>query len=191
MLTALCGQEHFHEKEYLVTVDREVTAQFIRQMSEGVPILDTVTRKCMVEKTGKYSFRIVRPQGFKQIDQKNVRLFRLQSPNTKRVRIMNLTLDGLKPGEFREIRPEEWQELTQMLKNSSNETIIGGHYGNNPAADEKELVKKLNKAAKAYYQEDRDIMDNREYDDLYDQLIKDGAGNRNRSCRQPHSKRRV
>ena len=85
---------------------------------------------------------------------------------------MNLTLDGLKPGEFREIRPEEWQELTQMLKNSSNETITGGQY-ETALQQMKELVKKLNKAAKAYYQEDREIMDNREYiDALYDQLVK-------------------
>ena len=47
---------NFHEKEYLVTVDREVTAPFIRHMSEGVPILDTVTRKCVVEKNRKIQF---------------------------------------------------------------------------------------------------------------------------------------
>ena len=100
MLTALCGQENLHEKEYLVTVDREVTAQFIRQMSEGVPILDTVTRKCIVEKTGKYSFRIVLTQGLNRQIRRMCAYFGYKVRTLKRVRIVNLTLDGLKPGEL-------------------------------------------------------------------------------------------
>ena len=95
---------NFHEKEYLVTVDREVTAPFIRHMSEGVPILDTVTRKCVVEKTGKYSFRIVLTQGLNRQIRRMCSYFGYKVRTLKRVRIMNLTLDGLKPGEFREIR---------------------------------------------------------------------------------------
>lgn len=162
---------NFHEKEYLVTVDREVTAPFIRHMSEGVPILDTVTRKCVVEKTGKYSFRIILTQGLNRQIRRMCSYFGYKVRTLKRVRIMNLTLDGLKPGEFREIRPEEWQELTQMLKihqmKQLQEVIM-----ETALQQMKELVKKLNKAAKAYYQEDREIMDNREYDALYDQLVK-------------------
>ena len=154
---------NFHEKEYLVTVDREVTAPFIRHMSEGVPILDTVTRKCVVEKTGKYSFRIILTQGLNRQIRRMCSYFGYKVRTLKRVRIMNLTLDGLKPGEFREIRPEEWQELTQMLKNSSNETITGGHYGNSPAADERagKKIKQGGKSLPEGYQEDREIMDNR------------------------------
>ena len=181
---------NFHEKEYLVTVDREVTAPFIRHMSEGVPILDTVTRKCVVEKTGKYSFRIILTQGLNRQIRRMCSYFGYKVRTLKRVRIMNLTLDGLKPGEFREIRPEEWQELTQMLKNSSNETITGGHYGNSPAADER--------AGKKMKQGGKSLLSGRQGDHGQQGVRrsvrpagKNGAGNRNCSGRQPHRKRRV
>ena len=76
-------------------------------MSEGVPILDTVTRKCVVEKAGKYSFRIVLTQGLNRQIRRMCAYFGYKVRTLKRVRIMNLTLDGLKPGEFRGDPAEE------------------------------------------------------------------------------------
>lgn len=76
---------------------------------------------------------------------------------------MNLTLDGLKCGAYREIRRDEWSELKELIRNSSSETITetGGHRETAEVTRMKELVQKLNEAAKAYYQEDREIMSNR------------------------------
>ena len=102
---------NYHEKEYLVTVDRPVTAEFLERMAAGVPILDTVTRPCVVEKTGRKSFRIILTQGLNRQIRRMCEYFGYQVEGLKRVRIMNLTLNGLKPGEYREIRPGERAEL--------------------------------------------------------------------------------
>ena len=165
---------NYHEKEYLVTVNKEITEDFLKGMRGGVPILDTVTRPCTVKKTGRRSFQIILTQGLNRQIRRMCEYFGYQVQTLKRVRIMNLTLDGLDPGEYRDIRrAEEWKELEkqdpefiqrndQRDRRTSMETAAVNQM--------KELVKKLNEAAKAYYQEDREIMSNREYDALYDQL---------------------
>ena len=84
---------------------------------------------------------------------------------------MNLTLDGLRPGEYRDIRPEEWKELQKRIEHSSNETVTGGRYGYSPAADERS-GKKAERGGKSVLSGRREIMDNREYDELYDRLEK-------------------
>ena len=132
---------NYHEKEYLVTVDRPITEDILRKMSCGVPILDTVTRPCRIERTGKRSFRIILTQGLNRQIRRMCEYFGYQVKELKRIRIMNLTLDGLKPGEYREIRPEEFRELKNRIRYSSNETVTGGHYGYSPAADERPCKK--------------------------------------------------
>lgn len=106
---------NFHEKEYLVTVDREVTEEFLTAMSRGVPILDTVTRVCQLERTGRKSFRIVLTQGLNRQIRRMCGYFGYRVATLKRIRIMNIRLDGLRPGEYREISREERQQLEKLL----------------------------------------------------------------------------
>lgn len=110
-----------HEKEYLVTVDRPVNEIFLKGMRSGVPILDTITRKCRVEQTGKKSFRIVLTQGLNRQIRRMCEYFGYRVISLKRIRILNLTLGSLKPGEWREITPVERRELERILNGGSNE----------------------------------------------------------------------
>ena len=88
----------------------------------------------------------------------------------KRVRIMNLYIDGLEEGKYREIRPEERKELEEMLSSEKSEKRTGGSHERIIHKKMKELGEKLREASRAYYQEDREIMSNVEYDALYDTL---------------------
>ena len=88
-----------HEKEYLVTVDKPVTDDFIRKMSCGVPILGTVTRKCYVEKTGEKSFRIILTQGLNRQIRRMCEYLGYRVKRLKRVRVMNLELGSLPAGQ--------------------------------------------------------------------------------------------
>ena len=110
-----------HEKEYLVTVDRPVNEIFLKGMRSGVPILDTITRKCRVEQTGKKSFRIVLTQGLNRQIRRMCEYFGYRVISLKRIRILNLTLGSLKPGEWRAITPVERRELERILNGGSNE----------------------------------------------------------------------
>lgn len=130
---------NYHEKEYQVTVDREITADFVRKMSEGIPILDTVTRPCTVEKTGRKSFRIILTQGLNRQIRRMCEYLGYEVESLKRVRIMNLTLNGLSAGEYRSINKEEWQELNRRLEGSYSQpgTETGGKHGNSRKSDKR------------------------------------------------------
>lgn len=104
-----------HEKEYLVTIDKEVTEDFLRQMTSGVPILDTVTRPCRAKRTGKNSFRIVLTQGLNRQIRRMCEYLGCRVVTLKRIRVMNIRLDGLKAGQYRELTEEEKRKLYQML----------------------------------------------------------------------------
>ena len=119
---------NYHEKEYQVTVNKPVTEEFIRGMSGGVPILDTVTRPCKVTKTGKNSFCIILTQGLNRQIRRMCEYFGYKVVTLKRVRIMNLHLDGLEEGKYREIRPEERKELEEMLSSEKSEKRTGGSH---------------------------------------------------------------
>lgn len=161
---------NYHEKEYLVTVNRPVTPEFIREMSHGVPILDTVTRPCTVTKTGKNSFRIILTQGLNRQIRRMCEYFGYRVVTLKRVRIMNLNIDGIEEGEYREITPAERKKLEEMLSSGRSQQETGGRHERSSYQKMKELGAKLREASKAYYQEDREIMPNVEYDALYDKL---------------------
>ncbi len=113
-----------HEKEYKVTVDKAVTPEFIEKMGAGVPILDTVTRPCQVEQIGKYKFRIILTQGLNRQIRRMCEYFGYKVTRLERVRVMNIELGNLKPGEYRNVTEEELQELYELIKDSSNETVI-------------------------------------------------------------------
>jgi len=100
-----------HEKEYEVNIDKPVTPEFVRRMSEGVPILGTVTRKCVTERTGKRSFRIILTQGLNRQIRRMCDYLGYKVIRLKRIRIMEYTLDGLKPGEYEAVPlPDRLQE---------------------------------------------------------------------------------
>lgn len=115
---------NMHEKEYIVTVNKPVTPEFIRKMADGVPILDTVTRKCKVEAIGKYKFRIILTQGLNRQIRRMCEALGYKVTVLKRIRVMNITLGNLRPGEYREVTEEEIAELYEQIKDSSNETVI-------------------------------------------------------------------
>ena len=105
-----------HEKEYKVTVDKEITEQFIKKVSEGVPILDTVTRPCTVKKIGKYTFSIILTQGLNRQIRRMCAAFGYEVKDLVRIRIMNIRLGSLKEGAYRKLTDEELEELYEMLK---------------------------------------------------------------------------
>ena len=109
-----------HEKEYKVTVDKPVTDEFLKEMAGGVPILDTVTRPCQVEKLGKYKFKIILTQGYNRQIRRMCEYFGYRVEELQRVRIMNIRLGDLKRGEYRELTEEELAELKGMLRDSTN-----------------------------------------------------------------------
>lgn len=112
-----------HEKEYLVTVNKTVTDSFLNGLAEGVPVLDTMTRKCKVERTGKRSFRIVLTQGLNRQIRRMCEYFDYRVVSLKRVRIMNIHLGDLPSGAYRSVTTQELERLEQMLAGSSNDTV--------------------------------------------------------------------
>jgi 23S rRNA pseudouridine2604 synthase len=108
-----------HEKEYLVTVDKSITETFIRRMGNGIPILETVTKKCFVEQTGKFQFRIILTQGMNRQIRKMCSFLEYEVKSLRRFRIMNITLEGLKEGSWREFTKQEIETVEKLISNSS------------------------------------------------------------------------
>lgn len=107
-----------HEKEYIVTVDKPITQDFIDKMGNGVPILDTITNKCMVEQLNKYSFKIILTQGLNRQIRRMCEYFDYNVTALKRVRIMNILLDT-PVGEWRYLTQQEFERLSELIGYSS------------------------------------------------------------------------
>ena len=107
-----------HEKEYIVTVDRPITDRFIQRMGNGVPILDTITRKCKVEQISKYIFRIVLTQGLNRQIRRMCEYLGYEVTALKRTRIINITLD-IPVGRYRVLTDAEIKVLNQLIEPSS------------------------------------------------------------------------
>ncbi|BDD01595.1 23S rRNA pseudouridine(2604) synthase RluF [Persicobacter psychrovividus] len=107
-----------HEKEYIVTVDKPITDDFIRSMSNGIPILDTVTRKCKVTKITKFKFKIILTQGLNRQIRRMCEYLDFNVIKLKRIRIMNIELD-IPVGKWRDITPAELQEINRLVSDSS------------------------------------------------------------------------
>ncbi|MEL6143416.1 MAG: pseudouridine synthase [Bacteroidota bacterium] len=110
--------EHAHEKEYLVTVDRSITATFLRRMSSGVPILGTITKRCQVEKLADNRFRIILTQGLNRQIRRMCEFLGYKVVALKRVRIMHIKLAGLAAGKWRMLSPKELDTLLKALSPS-------------------------------------------------------------------------
>ena len=109
-----------HEKEYIVTVNKPVTEEFVEKMGSGVPILDTVTKPCFVEQIHKKQFRIILTQGLNRQIRRMCEFLEYRVVELKRVRIMNLKLDT-KVGRYRDLTKKEMTELRKLLADSSKD----------------------------------------------------------------------
>jgi len=108
-----------HEKEYVVTVNRKITPQFIEKMSQGIPILGTITKKCKVEKLTNFTFKIILTQGLNRQIRRMCEYLDYEVTKLKRARIMNVNLNGLETGQWRELTNEEMKKINKMVSVSS------------------------------------------------------------------------
>jgi 23S rRNA pseudouridine2604 synthase len=107
-----------HEKEYIVTVNKQITDRFIQKMSNGVPILDTVTRKCKVEQISKFVFKIILTQGLNRQIRRMCEYLDYEVTALKRTRIINISLD-VHVGRYRELTDDEIKQLNKLIEPSS------------------------------------------------------------------------
>lgn len=106
-----------HEKEYIVTVDKPISQTFVKRMQNGVPILDTITKKCFVEKINRNTFRIILTQGLNRQIRRMCEYLNYEVTSLKRVRIMNIKLDT-ELGTYRELTSSELSEIQTLLAHS-------------------------------------------------------------------------
>ncbi len=107
-----------HEKEYLVTVDKPISQTFIERMSQGIPILDTVTKPCKVKRVNSKQFKIILTQGLNRQIRRMCEYLNYDVTALQRIRIMNIKLDT-PAGEYRELSKEEISDLKALISNSS------------------------------------------------------------------------
>jgi 23S rRNA pseudouridine2604 synthase len=108
-----------HEKEYVVVVDKVITQEFLDGMSNGVPILEQITKKCKVSKVDPRCFNIVLTQGLNRQIRRMTEHFGYEVKKLRRVRIMNIELGNLQKGEYRDLTEKEFTELNELIEDSS------------------------------------------------------------------------
>ena len=108
-----------HEKEYIVTVDKPISNEFIQKMSNGIRILDKITKKCFVKQEGKNRFRIILTQGLNRQIRRMCQALGFTVITLKRTRIMNITLHNLAIGKWRYFTPEEIKAIDTLVSGSS------------------------------------------------------------------------
>jgi len=106
-----------HEKEYIVTVNKPVTTEFVEKMANGIPILDTITRKCVVEQIHKNQFRIILTQGLNRQIRRMCEYIDYRVVKLKRIRIMNIELN-VGVGKYRDLTKKEMVELQNLIADS-------------------------------------------------------------------------
>ena len=123
IVNGILKASNFHEKEYIVTVDKEITGEFIEAMSSGVTILDGVkTRPCEVKKTKKHEFNIVLTQGLNRQIRRMCKALGYNVTKLQRVRVMNVELGTLGKGKYRNLTDKEVKELLDQIKDSNGDT---------------------------------------------------------------------
>jgi 23S rRNA pseudouridine2604 synthase len=108
-----------HEKEYIVTVEKPITDDFIKKMSNGIPILGTITKKCYVAKKSKFVFKIVLVQGLNRQIRRMCEYLGYKVISLQRTRIMNIRLEGIAPGKWRYFSAKEVKTLNKLIADSS------------------------------------------------------------------------
>ena len=106
-----------HQKEYIVRVDKPITKDFIQRMSNGVPILDTITKKCYVNKISNFEFKIILTQGLNRQIRRMCEVLKYKVKKLKRIRIMNIHLN-VDLGKWRNLEKKELNELNRLCKES-------------------------------------------------------------------------
>ena len=108
-----------HEKEYIVTVNKTITTEFLKKMGNGVPVLDTITAKCSITKESEYIFKITLTQGLNRQIRRMCEYLNYEVTKLKRTRIMNISLSNIPLGKWRNITREELAEIMKMVAQSS------------------------------------------------------------------------
>jgi len=107
-----------HEKEYVVSVDKPITKEFINAMENGIPILGTMTKQCKVKKIGKCTFNIILTQGLNRQIRRMCEYLGFKVTSLKRIRIMNVSLSNLPTGKWRYLSSEEMSTIINLTKDS-------------------------------------------------------------------------
>ncbi len=130
-----------HEKEYEVEVNKNITLEFLKGMAAGVYLeeLDVTTKKCKISKIEARKFKIIITQGYNRQIRRMCEAFGYRVVSLKRTRIMNIELGNLKEGAYREVTDEELKQLSELIKNSSNTTVIKEKYCGNKNSKTKRI----------------------------------------------------
>lgn len=134
-----------HQKEYVVTVDKKITDEFISKMSNGIPILGTITQKCKVQKITDFIFQITLTQGLNRQIRRMCEYLDYEVIKLKRSRIMNVSLGNLKPGDWRELTQDEMKQINKMISTSSKTEEASKILKNKPKQATKNNKKESNK----------------------------------------------
>ena len=119
-----------HEKEYIVTVNKPITPEFLKKMSNGVPVLDTITAKCLITKESEYVFKIILTQGLNRQIRRMCEYLNYEVTKLKRTRIMNISLSNIPLGNWRNLTREELAEIMKMVAQSSKTEEASSNFSN-------------------------------------------------------------
>lgn len=108
-----------HEKEYLVTVDKIITNEFITKMGSGVKILGTITKECIVERQGKFMFKIILTEGMNRQIRRMTEALGYKVMKLERIRIMNINISKLRMGQWRDLTTKELTQLNKLIVDST------------------------------------------------------------------------
>ncbi len=120
IVNKISKSSNVHEKEYVVRVNKPITGEFVKNMQDGVKILDRVTRPCKVYQENKDTFRIILTQGLNRQIRRMCEALGYRVLELKRIRVMNIRLGRLKTGTYRNVTKKEREELLDMIKDSKN-----------------------------------------------------------------------
>lgn len=137
-----------HEKEYVVTVNKPVTDDFILKMGNGVPILGETTKKCKVQKESVYSFRIILIQGLNRQIRRMCEYLDYEVVKLERIRIMNISLKGLPLGEWRQLEANEMEQIMMDIAHSSADSNIKNASSNTSSTTKSNKPSGANKSTK-------------------------------------------
>ena len=107
--------ENHHEKEYIVTINKDITPEFLKKMSQGVPVLGKVTNHCEVSQIDRHTFRIILTQGLNRQIRRMCEFLGYRVVNLERIRIMNIQLGRLKTGAWRNVTEREIEDLNKLI----------------------------------------------------------------------------
>lgn len=128
LVDKILRNSNHHEKEYLVTVNKEITDEFMTGISSGVPMLNVVTKECKAVKESQYVFRITLVQGLNRQIRRMCKYFNYSVEKLERVRIMHIKLDELSQGQWRKLTDEEMSLLLQKLEDASSVRIVAASH---------------------------------------------------------------